>query len=178
MSLTPNDLVEVGHVMDAQGIRGQIKVRPYSTDPEALLVAKHIWLEPSRSSVLPKGKLLEHQVKSAKFHSGNVVMQLQDISDRDQALSLKGCVIHVSRADFPKLDDDEFYWADLIGLEVKNLQGELLGHVIEMMDNGAQSVMVVEFGPKKQQLIPFVATVVQEVDLKTKVILVDWQLDW
>jgi 16S rRNA processing protein RimM len=179
MSSTPNDLVEVGHVLDAQGVRGQLKVRPYSNDPEALLVAKEIWLIPARSTTLPKDIPIHFKVESSRFHSGNIVLQLAGVSDRDQALNLKGCVTSVSRADFPELDEDEFYWSDLIGLEVKNLQGQTLGLVEEMLDNGAQSVMAVRSDAnKQQQLIPFVATAIQEVDLEARTILVDWQLDW
>ncbi len=178
MSSTPNDLVEVGHVMDAQGVRGQLKVRPYSNDPEALLAAKKIWLIPARSSTLPKDIPIQFKVESSRFHSGNIVLQLSGVSDRDQALALKGCVTSVSRADFPELDEDEFYWADLIGLEVKNLQGQTLGIVEEMLDNGAQSILAIRSEAKKQQLVPFVSHVIQDVNLTDRTIVVDWQLDW
>ena len=69
---------------------------------------------------------------------------------------------------------------DLIGSVVKNLEGEELGVVEQMMDNGAQSVLVVQNGAKKQQLIPFVEAIVREVNLEDEpgLIVVDWQMDW
>ena len=183
MPITPNDLVEVGHIMDAQGVRGQIKIRPYSNDPEALLDADRVWLISSDLSKDPSTKEPQYfEVVSARYHSGNIVMQLGGLEDRDQALALKGCVILMSRADFPELDEDTFYWADLVGLQVKNLQDELLGIVQEVLENGAQSILSVIDDAKKQHLIPFKSPIIDSVHLpknqESGLIVVDWQKDW
>lgn len=183
MPITPNDLVEVGHIMDAQGVRGQIKVRPYSNDPEALLDAEKVWLinsDLSKNSSIKEPQYFE--VVSARYHSGNIVMHLGTIEDRDQALALKGSVILMSRADFPELDEDTFYWSDLIGLEVKNQQHEVLGVVQEVLENGAQSILSVMDDAKKQHLIPFKSPIIDTVHLpknqESGLIIVDWQKDW
>lgn len=181
MPNTPDDLIEVGHVTDAQGIRGQLKVRPYSTDPEALLDSENVWLASTAKSKTQTDKPLLHEVVSARYHSGNVLLELEDIKDRDQALQFKGYVVLMSRADFPELDEDTFYWADLIGLEVRNLEGKKLGVVAEVLDNGAQCVLSILDDAKKQQLIPFVEPIVQTVELSADqpgFIVVDWQADW
>ena len=187
---SPNDLIELGAISEAQGLRGQVKVRPHSSDPVALLSSKTVWLSliPRRdlnaaSSPSPEGSkasLTEYKVKGAKIHSGNVVMTLDGVDDRDQALALKGARILVARDAFPKTDKDDYYWVDLIGCHAINLQKESLGEVIDVTENGAHGVIAIGDLVKKEvrYLVPFVKEVVQNVDLPNKVITLDWQLDW
>jgi 16S rRNA processing protein RimM len=176
-----NDLIELGAISEAQGLRGQVKVRPHSLDPVALLSSKTVWL-----SLIPRGdrvanaSLTEYKVKGAKMHSGNVVMALEGVDDRDQALALKGARILLARDAFPKADKDDYYWIDLIGCRAINLQNELLGHVLDVTENGAHGVIAIGDLAKKdiQYLVPFVKEVVQNVDLSNRVITLDWQIDW
>ena len=187
-----NDLIELGAISEAQGLRGQVKVRPHSSDPVALLSSKTVWL-----SLIPRGDLnasassvtalngskvflTEYKVKGAKMHSGNVVMTLDGVSDRDQALANKGARILVARDAFPKTEKDDYYWVDLIGCHAINLQNESLGEVIDVTENGAHGVIAIGDLAKKEvrYLVPFVKEVVQSVDLPNKVITLDWQLDW
>jgi 16S rRNA processing protein RimM len=107
------------------------------------------------------------------------------VAGRDAAEALKGAAVQISRSHFPALSDDEFYWLDLIGLEVENLQGEQLGVVRDLMDNGAHPILRVAPpqvpGDEKAQqeiLIPFVDHFVKTVDQKIKKITVDWELDY
>ena len=114
------------------------------------------------------------------MHSGNVVMSLEGVADRDQALALKGARILVARDAFPNTDKDDYYWVDLIGCQAINLQGQPLGEVLDVTENGAHGVIAIGSAEKKviQYLVPFVKEVVQSVDLASKLITVDWQLDW
>ncbi len=177
---SPSDLVLVGHVLDAQGIKGLVKIKPYSKEPLALLSASLVWLsKPSALADLARPMT----VKTAKEHSGQILLALEDIDDRDQALTLKGSAVYVRRADFPKEEDDSYYWVDLIGLPVVNEQGQSLGLVVDLMDNGAQSILCVSLeGQKEDQLIPFIESVVKSVNKDAndpqRQIIVDWQLDW
>ena len=181
-----NDLIELGAVSEAQGLQGQVKVRPHSSEPVALLSSKAVWLSliPRRdagvSASVEQAPLTQYKVKSAKMHSGNVVMALEGISDRDQALALKGARILVARDAFPKADSDSYYWVDLIGCSVVNLQNEELGEVIDVTENGAHGVIAIGDASSKaiKQLVPFVKEVVQNVDLANKKITLDWQSDW
>lgn len=107
------------------------------------------------------------------------------VAGRDAAEALKGAVVQISRRHFPMLPDDEFYWLDLIGLEVENLQGERLGVVKDLMDNGAHPILRVAAlenqGSEKaqqEQLIPFVDQFVRTIDQQAKKITVDWGLDY
>jgi 16S rRNA processing protein RimM len=181
-----NDLIELGAVQDAQGLQGQIKVRPHSSDPVALLSSKELWLSliPRRNAgvavSLEQASLTPYKVRQAKMHSGAVVIALEGITDRDQAEALKGARILVARDVFPKAESDSYYWVDLIGCKVINVQGESLGEVIDVNDNGAHGIIVTGDAQTKsiQQLIPFVKEVVQSVDLPNKLITLDWQADW
>jgi 16S rRNA processing protein RimM len=181
-----NDLIELGAVSEAQGLKGQVKVRPHSSEPVALLSSKAVWLSliPRRdagvSISIEQASLTQYKVKSAKMHSGNVVMALEGISDRDQALALKGARVLVARDAFPKADSDSYYWVDLIGCQANNVQGEALGTVIDVTEHGAHGVIVIgDAGTNAiKQLVPFVKEVVQNVDLENKTITLDWQSDW
>ena len=117
------------------------------------------------------------------MHGGDVVAQIVGMLGRDAAEALKGAAVSVPRSQFPQLPADEFYWSDLIGLDVVNLQGEALGKVNDMMHNGAQSILKVM--PKEandvkapERLIPFVDQFVKTVDTAAKKITVDWGLDY
>ena len=180
-----NDLIELGAVSEAQGLQGQVKVRPHSSDPVTLLSSKAVWLSfiPRRDGVsasAEQASLTQYKVKSAKMHSGNVVLALEGISDRDQALALKGARILVSREAFPKADSDSYYWVDLIGCQAVNLQGETLGTVIDFTEHGAHGVIVIgdALTSAVKRLVPFVKEVVINVDLVAKTITLDWQSDW
>ena len=181
-----NELIELGAISEAQGLQGQVKVRPHSPEPVALLSSKTVWLSliPRRdagvSASVEQASLTQYKVKSAKLHSGNVVMALEGVSDRDQALALKGARILVTRDTFPKTESDSYYWVDLIGCQAVNVQGESLGEVIDITENGAHGVIALGDAETKivKQLVPFVKEVVQGVDLVSKTITLDWQSDW
>lgn len=176
---SPDDLIQVGHITGAYGLRGGIRVSPYSMDADALLSVKTWWLD--------KPSLRPVQVRNAKSHSGDVTATLVDVTDRETAEALKGATVQVSRADFPELPEDEYYWTDLIGLDTVNLQGESLGKVTDMMHNGAQSILRItpEADPNAapdakapERLVPFVDQYVKTVDLQARLITLDWGLDY
>ena len=181
-----NDLIELGAISEAQGLQGQVKVRPHSSEPVALLSSKVIWLsliprrEAGVAASVEQASLIQYKVKSAKIHSGNVVLALDGITDRDQALALKGARILVGRDAFPKAESDSYYWVDLIACQAVNLQNETLGEVIDVTENGAHGVIAIGDPATKEikYLVPFVKEVVHNVDLSNKTITLDWQSDW
>ena len=120
-------------------------------------------------------------IKEAKSHSDSVVARAQDVEDRTAAELLRGARIFVARSSFPTAAANEYYWVDLIGLDVINRQGEPLGVVRELLTSAAQSVLVLEFsheGKVCERMIPFVAAYVDDVDLPARCIRVDWQADY
>lgn len=120
-----------------------------------------------------KYKIEKSFTKPSLFHA-----KLENISDRDQALAIKGVTVGVPRDKFPQLAQDEYYWTDLIGKKVYNLDKQLLGNVTSLMDTGANSVLVIKHEDQQQRLIPFVGKYVIDVDVKNEQIIVDWGLDW
>lgn len=168
----PADLVVVGHVTGAYGVQGWVRVHPYSEQADALRSAKTWWLD--------KPEMRDIDRLQFKLHGGDVVAQLQGVVDRNAAEALKGTQVFVSRSRFPALDENEYYWSDLTGLGVENVQGELLGQVTGLIDNGAHPILRVHSGlaDSAERLIPFVDQFVKQVDIPNKKISVDWGLDY
>ena len=182
----PADAVEVGRIVDACGVKGWIKVEPFSADPQALFSSRRWFLAPRQT---PAGEAREQEpaparllhIAEARDHGAMVVARTAEITDRDAARALRGARVFVSRASFPTADPDEFYWVDLIGLRVVNRQGEELGTVAGLFDTGPHSVLRVApatEGEVDERLIPFVAAYVDDVSLEERRITVDWRLDY
>lgn len=139
----PEDAVEVARVMGAWGVKGGLKLHPFSAEADALLAAKRWVVLPSERGAKVFDGALDIAVDRVRAHSDSFVAQLKDVDDRDMAEALKGARVFVLREDFPAVDgEDEFYWVDLIGLSVINREGVLLGQVKELISNGPQSVLV------------------------------------
>jgi 16S rRNA processing protein RimM len=195
----PADAIEIGRITDAWGIKGWFKVLPHSASPEALFSSK-AWfllppdrpLKPKRSAVTaPTAVSQTHwteplllTVKEVKNHSDTVVACAHGMDDRNAAESLRGARIFVPRSSFPAAADGEYYWVDLLGLQVVNREGLDLGQVRDLMSTGPQTVLVIEAAPEAEggksveRMIPFVSAVVDAVDLPGKRITVDWQPDY
>lgn len=177
----PADAVEVGRITDAWGVKGWFKVLPFSAKPEALFSSKRWFLMPNERGLKTFEGVAKLAVKEAKEHSDTVVACAHDVLDRNGAEALRGSRIFVSRSSFPTANTDEYYWVDLIGLDVVNRQDEALGVVRELLSAGPQTVLVLEFlqdGKIQERMIPFVSAFVDDVDLKSKRIRVDWQADY
>lgn len=113
-------------------------------------------------------------LEEGKKHGKTVIARLRGVTDRDAAAEYVGIDIGIARDDMPALEQDEYYWADLEGLEVWQVDGRLLGTVDHLLATGANDVLVVK--GEEEILIPFVTNeVVKDVDLATGVIRVDWE---
>jgi 16S rRNA processing protein RimM len=195
----PADAIEIGRITDAWGIKGWFKVLPHSASPEALFSSKQWLLLPPDRPMKPKRPTdaaavsavqaiwtepLLLPIKEVKNHSDTVVAFAQGIDDRNAAESLRGARIFVPRSSFPAAADGEYYWVDLLGLQVVNREGLDLGLVRDLMSTGPQTVLVIEAplevegGKAVERMIPFVAAFVDAVDLPGKRITVDWQPDY
>jgi 16S rRNA processing protein RimM len=177
----PADAIEVGRIADAWGVKGWFKVLPHSASPEALFSSKRWYLLPSEKGAKTFSGTALLRVREAKEHSDTVVASAQDVDDRSAAEALKGARIFIPRSSFPTAATDEYYWVDLIGLEVVNREGVGLGRVKELLSTGPQTVLVIEYtedGKALERMIPFVAAYVDGVDLAGKRITVDWQADY
>lgn len=177
----PADAIEVGRIADAWGIKGWFKVLPYSANSEALFYCKNWFLLPAEKGTKTFSGVGELVVTEAKDHSGTVVASAHGVTDRNAADLLRGARIFIPRSSFPTANDNEYYWVDLIGLEVINRESVSLGRVCELLSTGPQTVLVIEYTDAdqiKQRMIPFVAAYVDDVRMPLKQILVDWQPDF
>ncbi len=177
----PADAVEVGRIADAWGVKGWFKVLPHSASPEALFSSKRWYLLPTEKGAKTFSGTVLLRVREAKEHSDMIVASAQEVDDRSAAEALKGARIFIARSSFPTAGADEYYWVDLIGLDVVNREGLALGQVKELLSTGAQTVLVIEYpqeGKTAERMIPFVAAYVDDVDLIGRRVTVDWQPDY
>nr|WP_310626738.1 ribosome maturation factor RimM [Limnohabitans sp.] len=177
----PADAIEVGRIADAWGIKGWFKVLPYSASPEALFSSKRWFLQPAERGAKTFVGTVLLKIQEAKEHSDSVVATAQEVPDRNAAELLKGARIFVSRASFPTPATDEYYWVDLIGLDVVNREGVALGVVRELLHTGPQTVLVLAYeeeGEAQERMIPFVSVYIDTVDLAARRITADWQPDY
>jgi 16S rRNA processing protein RimM len=177
----PADAIEVGRIADAWGIKGWFKVLPYSASPEALFSSKRWFLQPAERGAKTFSGTVLLKIKEAKDHSDSVVATSAEVPDRNAAELLKGARIFVSRASFPTPETDEYYWVDLMGLNVLNREGVVLGVVRELLHTGPQTVLVLAYeeeGKAKERMIPFVSAYIDSVDLAGRLITADWQPDY
>jgi 16S rRNA processing protein RimM len=170
----PEDLVVMGRVAAPYAVSGWLKIQPFTQDVDSLL-------DYPQWHVGKNGKWRVYRLLEGKVHGQTVLANLEGITDRNVAESLQGAEVAVARAELPEPDDGEYYWDQLTGLEVVNLQGEVLGRVVGLLETGAHEVLKVqgELDSKPiERLIPFVAALVQTVDMTSKRIVVDWGLDF
>ena len=164
-------MVIMGRVAAAQGLQGWIKVQPYTAEPGTLADYRTWWLGNEQQG------WRELDVLQSNLHGRTVIAQLMGCHDRTTAEKYRGLMIAVPRSRLPKGKEDEYYWSDLIGLEVVNVAGERLGKVGNLQDTGANQVLCVA-GGDGEILIPFIESAIKQVDLAGKTIQVDWQADY
>ncbi len=177
----PADAIEVGRIADAWGIKGWFKVLSYSADPEALFSSKRWFLLPAEKGARMFEGVKKISIKEAKEHSDTIVANAHEVDDRNGAEFLRGARVFIPRSSFPTAAEDEYYWVDLIGLDVVNREGVLFGKVKELLSTGPQTVLVIEQeieSKKVERMIPFVAVFVDKVDIAGRLITVDWQSDY
>lgn len=177
----PADAIEVGRIADAWGVKGWFKVLPHSADPQALSSSTRWFLQPSEKGPKVFAGTVLLRVRETKDHSDVMVARADGVEDRNAAEALRGARIFIPRSSFPSAGDDEFYWVDLMGLDVVNREGVHLGQVKDLMATGPQTVLVVgyeEGGKALERMIPFVSAYVDGVDRAARRITVDWQADY
>ncbi len=163
------DPLVIGRVVAAVGLRGWVKVQSFTRPFDNLLSYSNVSLEVNNE--WKKYSVIDSQQKGSSLR-----VLFSSCSDRNCASDLIGCDIGVFRADLPDSAVNEFYWADIIGLEVINCQDELLGTVAGLLETGANDVL--EVHGERSYLIPFVQNVhILEVSLVTGCIRVDWHID-
>lgn len=186
----PADAIEVGRIGEAWGVKGWFRVQAFAADPQALFSSKRWYLKaPEPGAVKRPGGAAAMaalpgllKIIEAKTHGDGIVAHAHDVDDRQAAEALRGALVCVARSSFPTADADEFYWVDLIGLEVVNRERRVLGTVLGLIDTGPHAVLRIaplgaKVAPADETLIPFVAAYIDGVNLEDRRIVVDWHLD-
>lgn len=159
----------MGRIAAPFGVKGWVKLQPYSEDPGTLMDFE--------SWRVGRGEQYrQFSVEAVQDHGNALVAKLVGIDDRDAAYALRGQEVSVERADLPPPEDNEFYWSDLVGLRAINREGVELGKVDSLMETGAHDVLVIK--GTRAHLVPFVAAFVGKVDLAGGTVEVDWGEDW
>jgi len=193
----PDDLVELGRISGAYGVKGWVKVQPHSAQADVLRRVKTWWLTrlaPETARGVVTSAPSAQRILQARSQGATVVAQLDGIVDRDQAELLRGCTVLVSRSAFPATSDDEYYWVDLIGCAFYSDEGgepARVGIVDDVMDNGAHAILRVVLqhapapgaqpeprlnakGQPLEMLVPFVGAHILAVDLSARRIDSNW----
>ncbi len=158
---SPDDMVCVGAIAGAFGVRGEARIKSFCADPGAIADYSPLSTEDGRQIELKLGRAIKD----------GFAARLSGVTTREDVEALKGTRLYAHRDDLPALPDDEYYHADLIGLEVVDTGGAALGKVRAVPDFGAGDVLDV-LGPK-ELMIPFTREAVPTVDLTAKRVVAD-----
>ena len=171
----PAEMVVLGKVVAPYGLRGAVKVHPFADDPAAWAKLPQWWLgkEGDDPATWQATKLIH-----CKLREDVLVAELECLPDRNASEAAKGLLVGVPHDALPPTGKNEYYWADLIGLDVVNTHDQHLGQVLGLIETPGNDVLRVGDGEESERLLPFVAAVVLDVDLAARRIRVDWEADW
>ena len=156
---------EVGQVVNTFGIKGFVKVKPFTDDITRFEELKTLY-------ICKKEKMEQVEIEEVKYHKEMVLLKIKGIEDKTQAEMVKGLFLKIDRKDAKKLPKDTYFIADLIGLDVYTDEGELLGKVDDIYNTGASDIYVVKNELGKQILLTSIKKVLKEIDLENEKITV------
>ncbi|HEY1015698.1 MAG TPA: ribosome maturation factor RimM [Herpetosiphonaceae bacterium] len=158
----PDDFLLVGRITTPHGVKGNVKLALVTTRPEHLSRIKQVFLGPSYQ---------QYTLQRAHEHKfGVFVLHLAEVATRDDAEALRGAEVHIRASEAAPLDEDEYFIHDLIGLQVRTIDGQELGSVADVIETGANDVLIVRKVGSNDILIPMVREVVHRLDVAGKLI--------
>lgn len=156
---------ELGQIVNHFGIKGMVKVNPFTDDISQFETLEFILVEKA-------GKLLNMQIEETKYSKNQVLLKLKGIETVEEAEKYRGCYIKIARKDAKRLPKDTYFIADLIGLLVYTDENVLLGKVEDIYNAGANDIYVVKSEDGKQILLPGISEVLKQIDLEQEKIIV------
>jgi 16S rRNA processing protein RimM len=159
------ELIPVGKIIGTHGIKGHMKLNSYSGNEESLSRANLVVIR----SI--DGVERDFTLKSFKANAGKFIVALQEFDDIDLVTPFIGSELCLKRGTLPELTDDEYYWTDLIGLNVVTDDGTLLGPIADIFETGSSDIYVVK-GNEREYLIPAVGDVIKQIDLKSGTVVI------
>lgn len=171
-------MVVLGRIVGPYSLRGWLNVHFFGDDPEALGEMPQWWLGSNPEALSDESAWQAFELQQLRPHGKGMIAKFGGIDDRTAAEAIDGFYIATPRSALPKTTQDEYYWADLVGLQVVNTQGEELGRLTSLMTAGAHEVLCIKDESGHERLLPFVAAVVKKVDIASGQMLVNWGSDW
>ena len=154
-------LLQVGVISSTHGIRGEVKVFPTTDDPDRFRKLKQVILDTGREQ-----KDLE--IEGVKFFKQFVILKFKDIDNINDIEKYKGKSLYVTREHAVKLKKDEYFIADMIGMDVFTEDGELFGALKDVMETGANDVYIIEMSDGKEVLVPAIKQCILDVDIENR----------
>ncbi|MFK7855597.1 MAG: ribosome maturation factor RimM [Granulosicoccus sp.] len=174
---SPAERIMLGHITGVSGLQGWVKVHSDTSPRNNIVAYRSWWLEQS-------GQWSEVKVLGGRPQGKTIVAHIEGVTSPEQAGVLIGARIAVKRSDLPVLGSGEYYWADLIGMQVKTIEGNFIGPVNRLFETGANDVVVIDDhrelnSSAKEVLVPWlVPDVITDVDMKNRTITIDWDPDF
>jgi len=170
-----SEIVVLGKIVGAHGVQGALRVFPFADDPEGWSRLPAWWLGRDGDAA---GLWRRTSLLSCDVRNGLLLVRLEGVADRSAAEAMAGVLVGVPQTELPATAAGEYYWAELVGLQVINTREQSLGRVVGLIDTPANAVLRVADDSHAERLLPFVAAVVLEVDLERRCLRVEWGADW
>jgi 16S rRNA processing protein RimM len=163
---TQKDLVPVGRIVDTHGVGGTIKIQSYAQSLEIFKPGTVLL------TIGPEDRKISYKIDTIKPHSRGALLTFSEISSREQAKTLIGSELYIESGSFPKLEDNAYYWFELIGLNVYTSEERYIGRLESIIETGANDVYVVKKN-NKEVLIPALKSVVRSIDIDQQIMRVE-----
>lgn len=159
------EYLEIGQIVNTNGLRGFVKVKPLTDDIERFEDLETVYID--------KGKeLVEYKIQEVKYVKNMVLLKLEGIDDINEAEKYKNFYIKINREDAVELEENSYFIVDIIGSDVYTEENEFLGKVIDVFSTGSNDVYTVKNGSNKEILLPAIEDVIKQVDVENKKIIV------
>ena len=161
--MLPN--LEIGQIVNTFGIKGMVKVKPFTDDIRRFDELKTVYVEKN-------GNQTEYEIEEVKYHKDMVLIKFKGIDKVEQAEMLRNTYLTVPRDSVEKLEEGRYYIVDLLGLEVYTDEQVLLGTLEDIFNTGSNDIYVVKDKQGKQILLPAIQDVIKQIDIENKKIIV------
>lgn len=158
--------LEVGQIVNTHGLKGFLKVVPYTDEIERFSQLKKLFIVYNKQDI-------EFEIEKVKYFKGMVIIKLKGIEHINEAEKYKNCYLKIKREDAKKLDENTYFIADLIGAIVYDEQENKIGTLVEVFPTGSNDVYVVKDENGKQYLLPAISSVIKQISVKDQKIVVD-----
>lgn len=161
-----DEYLEIGQIVNTNGLKGMVKVNPFTDDMMRFEELEDLYIQ-------YKGNLKKVKIEQVRYQKNQVLLKLEGINSIEEAENYRNCYLKIHRKDARNLEEDMYFIADLIGVEVYTNQNELLGKLDDVFSTGSNDVYVVKDQNGKQILLPAIKEVIKQIDLKNKKITVE-----